>query len=198
MAKCTSSQTEPIPDDKCSVFDGGSLLQRIKWTTGETYKETAPKYVALVKRNNYPIVVFDGYRNSASTKCVTHRKRARGLVVTPVVHLGSTQVFTFGNKESFLANQKNKLRFIDFLSGTLKEHGVSTKHAEGDADLLIAQEAVNMAVSKVTHVIAEATDILVLLCHHIKPDRLPLFMVSQKLNMKHPIWNIGEMSSQLG
>lgn len=76
--------------------------------------------------------------------------------------------------------------------------GVSTKHAEGDADLLIVQEAVNMAVSKVTHVIAEDTDILVLLCHHIKPDSLPLFMVSQKLNMKHPIWNIGEMSSQLG
>ena len=36
MAKCLSSQAEPIPDAECSVFDGGSLLQRIKWTTGET------------------------------------------------------------------------------------------------------------------------------------------------------------------
>ena len=55
-----------------------------------------------------------------------------------------------------------------------------------------------MAVSMVTHVIAEDTDILVLLCHHIKPDSQPLFMASQKLNMKHPIWNIGEMRLQLG
>lgn len=198
IAKCTSSQTEAIPKAECSVFDGGSLLQRIQWTTGETYEDIASKYVALVKQNNYPIVVFDGYRNSASTKCVTHQKRARGLVVTPDVHLAPTQVFTFGSKQSFLANKTNKQRFIDFLSETLKEHGVSTKHAEGDADLLIVQEAVNMASRKVTHVIAEDTDIFVLLCHHIKPDSLPLFMVSQKLNVKHPIWNIGEMRLQLG
>ena len=60
------------------------------------------------------------------------------------------------------------------------------------------QEAVNKAASKVTYVIAEDSDILVLLCHHMKPNSQPLFMVSQKSNMKHPIWNIAEISSQLG
>ena len=198
MAKCTSSLAEATPEAGCSVFDGGSLLHHIKWTTGETYEEIASKYVAIVKRNNNPIVVFDGYNNSASTKCVTHQKHARDLIVAPDVHLARTQAFTLGNKESFLANQKNTQRFIDFLSETLREHGLSTKHAEGDADLLIVQEAVNKAASKVTYVIAEDTDILVLLCHHMKPNSPPLFMVSQKSNMKHPIWNIGEISSQLG
>ena len=198
MAKCTSSLAEATPEADCYVFDGGSLIHRIKWTTGETYEEIASKYVELVKRSNDPIVVFDGYNDNMSTKCVTHQKRARDLIVAPDVHLSRTQVFTFGNKESFLGNQNNKQRFIDFLSETLEEHGVSTKHAEGDADLLIVQEAVNKATSKVTYVIAEDTDILVLLCHHMKPNSKPLFMVSQKSNMKHPIWNIGEISSQLG
>ena len=129
---------------------------------------------------------------------MTHQKRARGLIVAPDVHLVPSQVFTLGDKESFLANQKNKQRFISFLSETMKKHGVLTKHAEGDADVLIVQEAVNMAVSKVTYVIAEDTDILVLLCHHMKPNSQALCMVSQKPNMKHPIWNIGEICSQLG
>ena len=91
---------------------------------------------------------------------MTHQKRARDLIVAPDVHLASTQVFTFRIKESFLGNQKNKQRFIDFLSETLEEHGVRTKHVEGDADLLIVQEAVSKAASKVTYVIAENTDIL--------------------------------------
>ena len=108
MAKCTLSLAEATPEADCSVFDGGSLLHRIKWTMGETYEEIVSKYVALVKRNNDPIVVFDGYNDSASTKCVTHQKRDRDLTVAPDVHLARTQVLTFGNKESFLANQKNK------------------------------------------------------------------------------------------
>ena len=81
---------------------------------------------------------------------MTHQKRARGLIVAPDLHLVPSQVFTPGDKESFLANQKNKQRFISFLSETMKKHGVLTKHTEGDADVLIVQEAVNMAVSKVT------------------------------------------------
>ena len=58
----------------------------------------------------------------------------------------------------------------------MKNSGIQTIHGDGDADLLIAQTAVNRALINTTHAIAEDTDILVLLLHHIKINTVGLFL----------------------
>jgi len=52
------------------------------------------------------------------------------------------------------------------LSEKLKEAGCDNIHAAGDADVLIAQTVVSVSATRNTVVIADDTDILILLCHH--------------------------------
>ena len=46
--------------------------------------------------------------------------------------------------------------------------------------------------------IAEDTDILVLLCHHLKPSTVGLFIKSDKTTSKYPLWDIKATCDQLG
>ena len=48
----------------------------------------------------------------------------------------------------------------------LKKAGCKTIHAAGDADVTIALSAISVAGSRDTIVIADDTDVLILLCHH--------------------------------
>ena len=69
-------------------------------------------------------------------------------------------------KEEFPSNKENKQRFIHMLIAKLQNSGCEVRHARGDADLLIMETAVAAAESRQTIVIADDTDILVLLIHH--------------------------------
>lgn len=100
-------------------------------------------------------------------------------------------------KKSFLSNKSNKQDFINMLSDEMRKRDISTLDAEDDADLLIVQTAVNMAMYKTTFVIAEDTDILVLLCHYHKPGT-NLYMKSEKSTIKRPLWNIETTCATLG
>ena len=66
-------------------------------------------------------------------------------------------------KDLFLANKANKQRFIDLLSAHLNTNGIQTKHSKGDADLLIATTAIEVAETHPVVVIGDDTDLLVLL-----------------------------------
>ena len=108
-----------------------------------------------------------------------------------------------GCKIHFLANEKNKQKFINFLSEKLQSQGVQTLHSKGDADLLIALTGVKKAKCCVTHVIGEDTDILVLLCHHADVDIFDLIFRSDKAvkpdtNKKSKEWNIKALKNSLG
>ena len=48
-------------------------------------------------------------------------------------------------KDNFLANPKNKQRFINMLSCFLQEDNCPSYHAEGDADVLFVKTAVESA-----------------------------------------------------
>lgn len=78
-------------------------------------------------------------------------------------------------KEHFLAHSTNKQKFVNMLSNQLQEAGCRTIHAEGDAEVLIAQTAVSSAIHGATSVI-EDTDLLVLLCFHADLQSFPLFL----------------------
>ena len=63
------------------VLDGGSLLQRIPWMQGATYKDICTAYTEYVtKKYGEAIIVFDGYSES-STKDMYIKEEPKGMLV---------------------------------------------------------------------------------------------------------------------
>ena len=149
-------------------MDGGSLLHRIVWKEGETFEETAEKYVEYVTRNfNNPKVVFDGY-SGPTIRDATHHRRTKGANSSKVIFADNTPLKS--KKELFLAISENKQNFLKLRDEKLRTTGVQTLNADGDADVLIAQTGVDYATSGITYVTGEDTNILVLLYHHVEPE----------------------------
>lgn len=186
--------------DMCYVLDGGSLLQRLPWSRDTTFGSICQLYVAYVQRRYADaIVVFDGYEAGPSTKDMSHRRRSRGVVGAKVTFVEGMPIKT--KKEHFLANSSNKQRFILMLSQKLQEYGIRTVHADGDADLLIVQTAVECASRHPTTLIGEDTDLLVLLCMHADTTSFPLLFRSegqQTSKKMRRIWNINWLKKELG
>ena len=106
------------------VLDGGSLLQRIPWTQGATYREictVCTDYVA--KKYGEAIVVFDGYGES-STKDVVHQRQAKGQAGVAVTFTGDMKLTM--KKVNFLANSTNKQQFINMLGNHLEKNAKYT------------------------------------------------------------------------
>ena len=56
--------TNEVPQTESYVLDGGSLMHRVQWTTGNTYGAIADCYVDFTLRNyGMATVVFDGYHD---------------------------------------------------------------------------------------------------------------------------------------
>ena len=96
---------------------------------------------------------------------------------------------------------KNKQRFTSLLSERLEQAGCETHHAKGDADVLIVQTAVQCAVSGQTILVGDDTDLLVLLCYHVKDNSCDIFFKpeSRTGTKKNPrCWNIKQVQNILG
>ena len=147
-----------IPGEVKFVLDGGSLLQRIPWMQGATYKDICTAYTEYVtKKYGEAIVVFDGYSES-STKDMVHQRRAKG-------HASVTVTFTEDmklsmKKANFLANSVNKQQFINML-GSYLENKCKVYHASADADVLIVQKTVESARVVDTVLVGDDADLLV-------------------------------------
>ena len=184
------------------VLDGGALLHRVVWNRGLTYDEICKQYVSYVKKHyGKPTVVFDGYLSGASTKDVTQQRRA-GLRVGVPVQVSGSMVFN-GKKQDFLANKENKQQFITLLDGHLRRYGCRTEHASADADLLIVQTAISTTEigNKPTVLVADDTDILILLCYHWESAERRLFLKPEPRygTKKQPrCWDISVVKSTLG
>ena len=61
------------------VLDGGSLLQRIQWTRGATYREICTVYTDYVaKKYGEAIVIFDGYGESSTKEwCIKDEPKGK-------------------------------------------------------------------------------------------------------------------------
>ncbi len=67
------------------VLDGGALLHRVLWRSGQTYIGVCNMYVDYVtQKYGKPLIVFDGYQQGSSTKDVTHKRRT-GLKMSPTI-----------------------------------------------------------------------------------------------------------------
>ena len=74
------------------------------------------------------------------------------------------------NKPAFLANAKNKRKFI-FLLGEKLENcpNIQVRHSEGDSDYYIVMSACTVAMSHPVVIVGDDTDLLILLQHHFIP-----------------------------
>lgn len=196
--------TEKVPcvADVQYVLDGGALLHRVVWPTlgSATFEEVFSLYCNYVtKKYGRPIVVFDGYDNSTvSTKQMTQQRRSSGKVGTTVTFEEDMKVTT--KKDVFLANTKNKQRFLTMLSRSLSHRQCETRHADGDADLLIVKAAIESARSRTTILVGDDTDLLILLLFHVDPDGHDLFFIPEpKSNsLRRRVWNIKKVQAELG
>ena len=82
-------------------------------------------------------------------------------------------------KNEFLTNINNKQRFLEMLVTKMNESNLQAIQSTGDADLLIAQTAIDSALTRPTIVIGEDTDLLILLLYHVNLDCDDIFFTSE-------------------
>ena len=194
-----SDMPSPSCEDMQYVIDGGSLLHRLLWPRGSTFNAVCKMYVDYVCREfTQPVVVFDGYLAGPSTKDIAHLQRTGGVVGVQVNFDGEMTITS--KKEHFLANSRNKQKFVTMLGEKLHAAGCKVVHADGDADVLIVQTSVTCASVTSTTVIGEDTDLLVLLCFHTDLTSFPTYLQSDKkqLTKKSRIWDIQYVKRSLG
>ena len=192
------TQSPSRPASACNiVLDGGSLLHRVPWKVGSTFKVIFASYVHYVQAR-YPsaIVVFDGYEGGPAIKDATHLRRAR--MVGRQVYFTEEMTLCM-KKEEFLSCMTNKGRFLKLLGNHLEAVGFRIFHSEGDADVLIVEKAVEAASLTDTIVVADDTDILDLLISrsYSRSGRL-YFSPEAKFGGTSSAWDISEMKQKLG
>ena len=69
-------------------------------------------------------------------------------------------------KKAFLANHIYKQAFMYLLSDEMQQAGIQTQHARGDADYMIATIGCQSAASRHTVVVADDTDVFILMVFH--------------------------------
>jgi len=125
----------------------------------------------VVKKYDEAIIVFHGYGES-SKKDIVHQRRAKGQAGVAVTFTEDMKLTM--KKVNFLANSTNKQQFINML-GKYLEKKCKVYHAQGDADVLIVQKAVESATLMDIALVGEDTDLLILLCYHASLDSYNIF-----------------------
>ena len=185
-----------------SVLDGGLLLRsKTNWQKKKTYGEISDIYVKYVSENygKASHVVFDGYRGPPPTKSQEHERRAAmkaSCRVDVQRHIPVTV-----SSSAFLGNGENKADFIDILKQDLLTKCISVAQAEGDADVLVVEEAIRLTPSKNKPVVIVSTDIdvLMLAITRSKINKHSLYVLSPAAGLKgEKIHNINNVQRTLG
>ena len=166
------------------VIDGGALLHKVKWTIGSTFEDVMKSYQDYIQarfsryhkarfsryhkarfsRYHNVYIVFDGYDDKLSIKATEHKRKSLQST-SPNVNFTENMILTT-NRETFLNNHVNKDQFIKLLCKKLLQSGINTLQSKGDADVLIIKKAIEEATKYGVDVVAEDTDILILLIYH--------------------------------
>lgn len=193
VKKVPSCVVSQCPDDVMYVLDGGALLQRLPWPNQTTYANLSSLYVQYVHRHyRHAVVIFDGYGSGPSTKDEAHQRRSSSKNVGAEVDFKPEMQLTM-NKKAFLANPRNKQKFLYFIGSELEKAGVELYHSAGDADYDIVSTACTMAKRRSVVVVGDDTDLLVLLLHHLSPRHHVIFLQTAR-----KILNIRILQDNLG
>lgn len=182
------------------VLDGGSLLHRVKWGKKATYKDIVLQYVHYVQgKYGHACIIFDGYNQGPSIKDHEHQRRIAKMCAD-IKLSESTEACV--NQQTFLANEHNKAQFISLLCYYLKENSQVVGQSAGDADGMIVERAIQLArEGNVVTVVADDTDILVLLLYHWKETMADIYFQSevkksQRKNVN--VWKIRDLAAKAG
>ena len=176
----TKNATIPTTNDVC-VVDGGALLHKVHWPKS-TYSEVLEQYIAFVKQRfgKYTCVnvVFDGYSDRMSTKGQEHLRRMSKTSAS--IEITESSKVTCSRK-AFLANIDSKDRLIKLLCTRLERERFVAVQSNGDADISIVKTALEYAeTGRCVVVMAEDTDILVLMMSHWRDGLGELFLGTEK------------------
>ena len=129
--------------------------------------------------------MFDGYQEELSTKDGAHERRTGGRA-DPTVDFTRNMVMK-SKKEDLLSNKDNKQRFIRMLGQSLEHVGCEIRHAKGGADVLLRETTVQSAMSGETTSVGDDTDLLVLLCFHVKEDSCEVRNKEEPTMLEHQV-----------
>ena len=117
-------------------------------------------------------IVFDGYE-SASAKSVNRKRRGKRFQKFPDVDVKEDIIVSF-TQEKFLSNTNSKVQLIKMLPRYLKDDLNEVINCSGDADSTICHTALDLATAgeKEVVLIADDTDIFVMLIYHILPTKM--------------------------
>ncbi len=180
MLKATTTKLDLAMNSKMHVVDGGWLLHQIKWIRGATIKTIVTAYVKYVRVHfKDSTVVFDGYGEEASLKDHEHLRRMAGKKVSQDLRV-TPELTISCDREVFLENEKNKGALIMIMSAEMANQNILVCQAKNDADTLIVKTAMDLVTSVNTPVVvvAQDTDILVLLCYHRPSNCSNLYLQS--------------------
>ena len=181
------------------VLDVGAILHIIPWQRGATIASILKTYCDYVtKAYGSPIIVFDGYLGT-TTKNIEHLRRGSRRE-SPVIEF-SAETTILAKKEDFLNNLNNKHRFLSFLCHVLQQKSCTAIQTEGDADTMVVAQALECSKSGTTVVIADDTDILVLLCCLAKGGDNDIFLQpSHRTRKASPkrFWSIQHTQRSIG
>ena len=161
--------------NKNIVLDGGMLLHKIKWEKNATVTSIIKSYINYVSDHygQATHIVFDGYlQHSTKDHCHKRRQPITGLQVD-----FNLQTQVLSSKELFLSNVNNKQKFVNLLSSSLRSAGHNVTNCDEDADLQIVYTALDKVANSNTVVVADDTDILILLLHYLKDEDMSNTMV---------------------
>ena len=114
-----------------------------------------------MQKFNINTVVFDGYNKSM--KDATHKERSNKM--SQVVEISDGNACP-SDRAEFLTNYTNKQKFVNSLARKLELHGFKAVLCPSDADTTIVKTCLQFQDKPVT-VLADDTDILCLLLHHM-------------------------------
>lgn len=130
------------------VIDGGYLLHRVVWHSGQSFLNICGSYVSFVQ-NNYKsnaVIVFDGYPDNIDGKSTKYAERSRRAQKKNSMEvLFNETMAPIVSQDKFLANSKNKSRLISMLMKKFTEAKMVCKQAKEDADTLIIGTAITLA-----------------------------------------------------
>ena len=135
-----------------------------------TFQDLCKQYAKFVKnRFGQCAIVFDGYEAGPTTKDHEHflRRSLKKRGVAEFTFNKETKVKM--NQEAFLSSEKNKAKFVKMLSEFLIEDGQMVWNCKEDADTEIIKCAVETAEECDVNVVADDTDVALMLLFHWNP-----------------------------
>ena len=178
------------------VLDGGALLHRVHWGKGMLFEKVAEAYISYVRRHygraTIVKIVFDGYDDPMSINATEHlRRSSKGSSQNIIVKPENEVPYA---KERFLSNNHNKSQLIGLLKNAFVADGHTVTVCKGDADAIIVKEALDSVANGNVVVVADDTDVAVMLLYHWKENQSDIFLLQETLGK---CWSINDTSKRI-